>query len=129
MTEIEALRHKIDPLIAELETIAGASCTCQACAQAADMARTSLAYISPLGAELARVRNYDAVFLLRQADHMRAEIERLSSTLRQAQILVCHHAPPAPRAERSVRRPVRRTGRLRGEWKKDPLIPGTFILR
>lgn len=126
MTEIEALRHKIDPLIGELETIAGASCTCQACAQAADMARISLAFISPLAAELARVREYDEVFLLRQADHMRAEIERLSSTLRQAQVLVCHHAP---REKQSVRRPMRRTGRLRAEWKKDPLIPGTFILR
>lgn len=111
MDDIGRLRAKIDPLITELEAIG------------TQEARAALAYLSPAGAELARTRDHDDAFFRRLADHMRAEIARLSRTLQQLRGERMELAEP-----RTV--VVRRTGRtLRGEWKQNPRIPGTFILR
>jgi len=127
MTEIDELRAAIDPLIEQVEAATRPACHCAACMAAAGLARTSLAYLSPLGAELLADVPHDEAFFVRLAEHMREEIKRLSRTLRQVTALSCGPNRSQPMSETPVQRFQGR--RARGEMLKNPKIPGTFILR
>jgi hypothetical protein len=123
--QLQHLRAEIDPMIEALTAAGSAGCECPPCQAAAGLARTSLAYLSPLGAELALVTMHDEDFFARLAEHMQQEIARLARTLRQVQALRCERLTENEKKERP--RSMHRRARI--EMKKNARIPGTFIIR
>jgi uncharacterized protein with von Willebrand factor type A (vWA) domain len=123
--QLQHLRAEIDPMIEALTAAGRAGCQCPPCQAAAGLARTSLAYLSPLGAELALVTMHDEDFFARLTQHMQEEIARLARTLRQVQALRCERLTE----NRQEERPRGMHRRARITMKKNPRIPGTFIMR
>jgi hypothetical protein len=122
---LDRLRAEIDPMIEALTAAGTSACQCPPCQAAAGLARTSLAYLSPLGAELALVTMHDDEFFARLAEHMQQEIARLARTLRQVQALRCERLTESRQEERP--RGMHRRARI--EMKKNARIPGTYIIR
>jgi hypothetical protein len=68
---------------------------------------------------------HDEEFFARLAEHMQQEIQRLARTLRQVRALRCERLTE----NRQEARPRGMNRRARIEMKKNPRIPGTFIMR